>query len=144
MREQGIVARLIKKNLVEVAFQRSEACAKCRACHDVGENLVGLEAVDELGAKQGDLVEIEIPTAAVIKGSIIVFIVPILFLALGYFIGSGLAGALGWLEGMELIGIIFGLFLMTLSFFLVSWYDRNIQEKESLRARVISLKTPSH
>ena len=141
MKEQGIVTRIISGRLVEVAFQRSEACAKCRACHDVGQGMVGIEAVNEVGAKREDIVEIDIPSEELIRGSIMVFLFPIFFLVVGYLLGSyfmRLLGFQGWEEG---VGVVSGLLFLVLSFYVVSWYDKNIRQKDALRAHILKIIT---
>jgi sigma-E factor negative regulatory protein RseC len=139
MKEQGVVARLISAELVEVAFPRSEACAKCRACHEVGEGMVGIEAVNEIGARRDDTVEIEIPSEEVVKGSLVVFLLPIFFLIGGYLFGSMLIRTVGLPEWEEGTGIVAGITAMLLSYFAVKWYDQNVQEKEALRARIVKI-----
>lgn len=137
MKEQGVITRILSSKLAEVAFQRSSACAKCRACHGLGEGMVGIEAENEVGAKRDDVVEIEIPSGEMIKGSMVVFLIPIFFLAIGYLIGAylmRLVGLGGWEEG---VGIVFGISAMLLSYFAISWYDRNIAQKEALRAKIV-------
>lgn len=139
MKEQGIVTKIISAKLVEVAFQRSGACAKCRACHDVGEGMVGIEAVNDVSAKRDDVVEIEIPSEEVVKGSVVVFLLPIFFLVFGYLIGSALMRSIGFKGWEEGVGIIFALVSVFLSFFAIRWYDKNIQQKEALRARIVKI-----
>lgn len=138
MREQGIVTKIISAKLVEVAFQRSEACAKCRACHDMEEGMVGIEALNDVGAKRDDIVEIDIPTEEVVKGSVVVFLFPIFFLIFGYLLGSyliRLIGLPGWEEGF---GALFGIVFLGLSFYVIRWYDKNVRQREVLRARIIN------
>lgn len=99
--------------------------------------MVGIEAENEVGAKRDDVVEIEIPSGEMIKGSMVVFLIPIFFLAIGYLIGAylmRLVGLGGWEEG---VGIVFGISAMLLSYFAISWYDRNIAQKEALRAKIV-------
>ena len=139
MKEQGVITRILSSKLAEVAFQRSSACAKCRACHGLGEGMVGIEAENEVGAKRDEIVEIEIPSGEMIKGSMVVFLMPILFLAVGYLIGAYLmrwVGLGGWEEG---VGILLGISAMLLSYFAISWYDSNIVQKEALRARITKI-----
>jgi sigma-E factor negative regulatory protein RseC len=131
VREQGIVTKIISGNLVEVAFQRTAACEKCKLCHDLERGMVGIEAVNNIGAKREDIVEIDIPSGEMVKGSMVVFLLPIFFLVVGYLIGSALT------EGSELVGVISGIVFLALSFLAIKWYDINIQEKEALRARII-------
>ncbi|MFC1510895.1 SoxR reducing system RseC family protein [Candidatus Margulisiibacteriota bacterium] len=133
MREQGVVTKILSNHLVEVAFQRSEACEKCKLCHNLPENMVGVEAVNPIGAKKDDIVEIEIPSAEVVKGSIVVFLIPIFFLIFGYLFGIKL------FAGQEVFGVICSLVFLFLSFYVLKWYDQNIQQKEVLRAKVLKV-----
>jgi positive regulator of sigma E activity len=121
LRERGVITRIISDRLVEVAFQRTEACEKCCLCHDAGEGMVGIETINELGAKREDEVEIDIPSAEMVKGSIAVFLVPIFFLVVGYLLGALIN---------ELIGIVIGLLFMGAGLYLARW-------KKPLRARII-------
>jgi sigma-E factor negative regulatory protein RseC len=142
MREQGVVTRIISGRLVEVAFPRSEACEKCRACHGVGEGMLGVEAVNEVGAKREDVVEVEIPGGEVVRGSIIVFLIPIFMLVIGYLIGSVFMRMIGLQGLVETTGVVLSLVFLALSFMVINWYDKNIQQKEALRARIIKVVTP--
>lgn len=137
MREQGVVDKVVAGNIVEVAFQRTEACSKCQLCHGLPENMVGIEAINEVGAKRGDIVEIEIPSQEVVKGSLVVFVVPILFLVVGYLLFSTLFSFLALVNIVDVLAIIGGLLCFGLSFYVIKWYDKNIQSKQALRARIL-------
>ncbi|MFH1541904.1 MAG: SoxR reducing system RseC family protein [bacterium] len=127
MREQGIVSKILSPLLVEVSFQRSAACEKCNLCHGLDENNVGVEAVNEVGAKVGDKVEIDIPSQEVVKGSIVIFVLPLLLLIIGYLIGNYYFS--------ESYAILLGFIFFVGSFWLVRWYDR----KSVLRAMIIKV-----
>ena len=102
---------------------------------------MGIEVVNEVGAKREDVVEIEIPSEEVVRGSIMLFLLPIFFLITGYLVGSyfmRMLGFQGWEEGF---GVISGLLFLTLSFYGLNWYDKNIRQRESLRARIIKVVT---
>ncbi len=130
MREQGIITKVLHGNIVEVAFKRSAACEKCRLCHAVDEGLVAIEAKDDIGAKVGDMVEIEISSQEIVKGSLMLFIFPILFLAAGYLLFYKLTNS-------ETLSIVAGIISLALSFVFVRWYNVNIEQKELLRAKVV-------
>jgi sigma-E factor negative regulatory protein RseC len=136
VREQGIVTKIISGNLVEVAFQRTEACEKCKLCHDLERGMVGVEAVNDIGARRDDVVEIDIPSGEMVKGSIVVFLIPIFFLVVGYLIGSALSG------GNDVVGVISGVVFLGLSFLAIRWYDKNVQEKEALHSRLLKVISP--
>ena len=139
MREQGVVARVISGKLVEVAFKRSPACEKCQLCHDVGEGMVGIEAINEVGAKLDDVVEIEIPSEEIVKGSFVIFLLPILFLIVGYLIGSAVSRTLALQNFEEILGVFCALVFLFVSFYVIKWYDKNVEQKQALRAKIIRL-----
>ncbi|MFH1683830.1 MAG: SoxR reducing system RseC family protein [Candidatus Margulisiibacteriota bacterium] len=142
MKEQGVITKIISAKLVEVAFKKSESCAKCKLCHDVEEGMVAIESVNGINAKKDDTVEIEIPSEELVKGSLVVFLMPILFLIAGYLIGAAVIRALGLPGWQEAVGIIFALIAAGVSYFVVGWYDKNIQQKEALRATIIKVISP--
>ncbi|NQT30652.1 MAG: SoxR reducing system RseC family protein [Candidatus Saganbacteria bacterium] len=139
MREQGIIDKVVEGKIVEVAFKRTEACEKCRACHAIEEGLVGVEAVNDIGAKIGDMVEIEIPSQELIKGSLILFLVPVLFMIVGYLVGAEFTSFLGLSNLSEIFGIIFALIFLAISFFISSWYDKNVRQRQALQAHIIKV-----
>ena len=132
MREQGVVTKALGLQLVEVAFQRTEACKNCRACHIINDKDMAIEAVNEVGARVDDLVEIDIPSKEIVRASIIVFMIPIFCLIAGYLIVDKFTAN----QVLSALGGIIGL---ALSFFAIKWYDINIQEKTSGRATVVKV-----
>ena len=139
MKEKGVVSKIISSNLVEVVFQKTEACAKCGLCQNLDCEMVGIEAVNDMGAKKEDVVEIDIPSGEMVKGSIVVFILPILFLLFGYLLGSIVLKSLNMLAMQEVGSIIFALIGFALSFLVIRWYDKNIVAKKTLRAKVLKI-----
>lgn len=142
MKEQGILTRVISGKLVEVAFSKSSACAGCDACREMGQNMVGVEALNEIGAKLQEIVEVEIPTGEVIKGSLVVYLLPVFFMIGGYLIGAAVARLAGFEERAEMFGIPLSLIFLMISFFVVRWYDKNIAQKEACRAKIIRVVVP--
>lgn len=141
MKEQGIVTKLMPGGLVEVAFQKSDACAKCGACHAMDEKMVGIEAHNGIGAKREDIVEIDIPDAEIVKSSLIVYLIPVLFLLGGYLIGAAIARGIGLSSWEEGIGVGSAIAALAASFIVVNWYDRQLQ-RENSRAKVLRIISP--
>ena len=137
MKEQGILTKVISGKVVEVAFSKGSACAGCGACREIGQNMVGVEAINEIGARVQDLVEIEIPSGEVVKSSIVVYLLPVLMLIVGYLIGAAGARWMGSENLSEVYGIMFAIIFLIASFFMVRWYDKNIESKAALRAKII-------
>ena len=132
MRENGIITKSISGKIVEVALQKNSACKECGLCHNMPEGMMGIEAVDEIGARVGQQVEIEIPSGEVVKGSLVVFLLPIFFLIIGYFLGFSVSR-------FEVIAVICSLVSLFFGFLVVRWYDQNVVQKEALRARIIKI-----
>ena len=139
MREQGIITKIISGKIVEVAFKRSDACAKCRLCHDVAEGMTAIEAIDAIGARIDDIVEIEIPSEEVVKSSLLIFLMPIFFLIGGYLVSAALMRAMGIAEAFEAISVVAALAAFAASFYVVRWYDKRVEQKAALRAKIIKI-----
>jgi len=137
VREQGVITRVISADLVEVACQRSEACAKCKACHDVGENMMAIEAVNRIKAGKDDVVEFDLSSSELVKSSLIVFIVPIIFLMIGYLLTIKALPLVGLVEAGEWPAVLGGLLFLAVSYLVINWYDRRLQLTEAGRARLI-------
>ena len=100
------------------------ACANCS--QKPTEELLAL-ASDALGTKPGDLVEVEPTGVGNISVSIIVFVLPCIFLALGYIAGQTLLG-LG--EAAALLTALIGLVVGFLPAYLVNRSIANSKEPE--------------
>ena len=139
MREQGVVTRIIPPDGVEVSLQASEACGRCGACHPNTEGRVCIEAVAISGVKTGDVVEIEISTGGVVATSFVVYLLPVVFLIMGYIFGSTLDGLFSIRISGETGGIAGAILFFVFSFGVVRWYDQHVRRQGTLRARVIRI-----
>ena len=133
MIETGVVNK-IEKNLAWVTMIKGEQCAGCTACNAFGEGSFELVALNNPGAKVGDKVEVEINPRQVIKHSTIVFLLPVLSLIIGYFLGNSYLTLIGL--SLEAAGIIGSLGLMILTFFAIIGYDRIISRSQQVNARI--------
>jgi sigma-E factor negative regulatory protein RseC len=136
MLEQGVVTRVIPPDAVEVSLQASEACGRCGACHPASKGRLCIEAVAVPGVKTGDAVELEISTRGVIATSFVVYLLPIVFLIVGYIFGSVLAGFFSIQVSGETGGIFGAILFCAVSFGVIRWYDRDVRRRGTLRARV--------
>jgi sigma-E factor negative regulatory protein RseC len=133
MIETGVVKK-IEKDLAWVTMIKGEQCAGCTACKAFGEGSFELVALNEPGAKTGENVEVEINPRQVIKHSTIVFLLPVLALIIGYFLGNSYLTQIGL--SLEAAGIIGSLGLMILTFFAIVGYDRMISKTQQVNARI--------
>jgi len=127
MLDRGRVFK-IEKNLAWVEFASSSACAQCGACAAAASGKMVFEAENTIGAKAGDLVEVEISTATKVMLPIITFGLPILLLFIGVAIGSLVS---------EAIGIILGIIFLVLAFLVLRLIDRFASKASKLRGRIV-------
>lgn len=129
MEQVGLVVDIVEDKAI-VAVQRHDVCAKCGGCGIAisgrGENR--LEALNKANAAIGQRVKIVSDTSHVLKASFMVYIVPLLSLLLGLFLGELLEG---FLAGPARLDIIMGVVFLLASFLLVRAYDRKLAGRQA-------------
>jgi sigma-E factor negative regulatory protein RseC len=115
--EEGMVSGVLPGNRIQVTVRRSEACHSCSAkgaCQTLGgqtEDLL-LALDNTVNAEPGDQVRITIEESALVKASLVLYLVPALGLIGGALVGTLLAGKTGWdNDGTSLVGSLVGLVL---------------------------------
>ncbi|NOZ60227.1 MAG: SoxR reducing system RseC family protein [Calditrichaeota bacterium] len=134
MIESGIV-RKIENDNAWILLQKGEQCHGCTACQVFGDGSAEILAANKINAGPGDRVEIEIAPKELIKHSAVIFLIPVLALIVGYFLGVKYLTALS--IGEEPAGIIGSLGLMIVSYFFIVVYDRHVGKKEESGARIV-------
>lgn len=95
-----------------------KACASCNACSHVDKGgMVLTDVRNDIGASEGDLVEVAIPEGTDIRAGAYVYIGPVIALLLGYGVGNAAGSALGWDPDatgaiMAVAGVIGGMMFM--------------------------------
>ena len=93
IKEQGTIEKVIKEKAV-VRVQKSSACEQCKtrgSCSISNRDML-IEMPNDLQAAVGDHVEISVPEGTVLKLAAIVYLLPVLALIFGAFLGGLLAG----------------------------------------------------
>lgn len=131
MAETGIVIKETGK-YVTVKLERTEACAKCRACTAGFETKdMIIEAENICNAKEGDQVEISLEQSNFLKAVLIMYTIPLTFLLAGIGIGYLISNIFS-LQNVELIAVICGFLLLAVSYFLIKskedrWRDKKFR-----------------
>ena len=121
MSQNAVIKRVIEEDVVEVSLLRQLDCKNCDNCNGCSQKpqteLLAL-ASNKIGAKIGDVVEVESVMGSSIGIAVIVYVLPCVFLLLGYFLGQ----AIGLTE-MASVGIGgLGIFVGFLPAFLLNRY----------------------
>ena len=119
MKEVGIVQGQ-KGNKAKVSIQRHAACGDCGACH-VGRDKMTMEATayNGIGAKVGELVEVEMQFANVMKASMIAYGVPLMVFILGAVIGFYWINPIIGAGESPIPAFVSGLFLTAVSYMVI-------------------------
>ena len=96
MEQVGLVVE-VKEDKAVVAVKRHDVCSKCGGCGVAasGRGETQLEALNKVNATVGQTVKIYSDTSHILKASFMVYIVPLLALLAGLFIGQQLEGSAG-------------------------------------------------
>ena len=122
-REKGEVIAL-KGREVYVRLGAGEKCSKCGICSSDGKGGMILRAVTDESLKPGDKVYVFLKPAVMIKSAIVLYLLPLVFLVIGYFVGTYVAKLLGVPRSNEALPALFSLGLCGLSFLIIFLYDR--------------------
>lgn len=100
---------------------RSSACGEnCSSCGLCPGKAAIVEAINEKGAAVGDTVIIQMSDKKVLGAAFLVYIVPLIMLIIGYFIGYAVFNT-------ESASIITGLCLMAVTFAIITLVDKKIK-----------------
>lgn len=137
MTQIATVKRLIGEGRAEVLVRRQSACGhSCESCGGCGpESAAQVTAVaDNLpGARLGDTVRVESESRRVLGMAVALYLVPFLFLFVGYLVATGPLG-LG-----ESGGFAVGLACMAAGFAANWLIDRRIRAKRPLQFRIVEV-----
>ncbi|MBN2410259.1 SoxR reducing system RseC family protein [candidate division KSB1 bacterium] len=139
MIECGVIVST-KDGFATIQMQKGDNCKDCNICDSFGGGFRSIEAVNHIGAKIGDRVEVEIKSYNLLKYSFLVFIFPILMLIGGYFAGISLFNNGETNEGYGILGAFIGLLL---SFILIKTIDKLVGGNKKTYAQIVHLSAGS-
>lgn len=122
MEQNVIVRRLLPDGMAEVMRIRESACSgdchKCAGCGAAKQTML-FTAHNPIGAKPGDAVVVESDTGTVLKGAMLLYILPLITFLVGYIVGENL-----WGRGIlvSILGFAVGLAPIKL-------YDRHLAKR---------------
>jgi sigma-E factor negative regulatory protein RseC len=117
--ERGIVEK-VEPGWAWVKTKRSSACSSCGSRHHCltqGADQMVVKAQNRVGAKKGDEVELYLSSKTKLKGTAIVYLIPVLGIFVGAFSANPLSGAFGLNPSLGMavftvIGLVSSVFLM--------------------------------
>ena len=118
------VKKTFSNGTAQVICIRESACSgdchKCSGCGAAKEAIL-FEAHNPIGARVGDLVNVQSETGPVLKAAAVLYILPLVLFFGGYAAG----------EALGLSGALFGCLAFVLSVALIVVYDRHMAKKDN-------------
>lgn len=131
---RGLVIKIKKNSMAQVVTDRKNACSGCSSsnnCHScLSSSKMMTEALNNAGARKGDIVDITLRSGVVLKGAAIMYLIPIAGLLIGALISVNLKGIIGIEE--TTMAIIFGIAGLCLGFSLVAFISKRMSAKNQL------------
>ncbi len=127
--ERGVVEKIVHQKAM-VKLQRTSGCDTCEAmgsCHAEGNKEMLVEVENELHAREGDFVEVSMPTRSVAKMALVVYLGPVVALLVGAFAGDALGKS--FQLDSPLAPVIGGFVLLAASLLALKGFDRFAQSR---------------
>jgi len=140
MEEEGVVIQA-GENMARVRIKRSQACGACQACARGDSDSMETWALNSCGAEVGDRIWLKISSGELLRGSFVVYILPLLAMLLGLAIGNGLAFFLGLQSKVEQISALTGILFLGLSLFAIYRYGKRIKGSSRFRPQITRILT---
>lgn len=126
-----------------VEITRQSACKSCQhSCGLAGEkheiDEIEVEVDNPIGARAGDRVTLEMKDSQVIFASLTIYLIPPIFMILGYFLSVRVSEFLVGQEG-ELIGILGASIMFLLSFFGLRQLDNRLSRKTDFDPTIVEI-----
>ncbi len=139
--ERGIVVKL-GTDTAWVKTTKTSACEGCSAkgsCTSIGDDME-VEALNAAGARVGDRIVISFATSPLLKATFLIYMMPIICMLIGAFIGLQMAPAIG-------IGPSAGSAIAAFLFFFAALYfvkmrANTLAQKDEYRPRITRILRP--
>lgn len=138
----GLVMQTLDDNTAQVMTERKSACGGCQDTRNCKTCLTGSDKIvavvnNDAGAGPGDVVEIAHKRDALLGSAALFYIVPVLTLLVGAFVGSALAAAWGIEESSG--AILVGLAGLVAGLVAVAWFARTNFARTRMVPRIVGV-----
>ena len=139
--EEGVVTKIESATTAWVKTTKSGACKSCSArssCHSLGGGEeMEVEAINKAGAQIGQKVVLGFDTSPLLKATFLLYMLPILTMMIGAFIGQQLAPKLNL--DTSFLSAIFGFLFFGLTLVFVRSKGNKMAKKDEYRPKIIRI-----
>lgn len=111
-------------NMAKVEIFRRDECSRCKVCGFGSRDKIVAVATNVIGAKEHDEVELELEAAQVVRAAAIMYLIPLVSLLLGLYLGTVFASFAGRQDTASLAAAILGFGFMGLSYVGIAVYSK--------------------
>ncbi|MDD2486486.1 MAG: SoxR reducing system RseC family protein [bacterium] len=113
LEEHGTVIR-VEGDFALVKFRRDNECSRCGLCRSSHGGTAVMLCHNPLHAVMGDTVKVEIGSVQLLRGSAVIYLLPLLIMFIGYALGKRVS---------EDIGVCSSILALILTFVAIRWYS---------------------
>ena len=143
---KGIIVRTGENGWADVVCERSSACSGCQSkqnCHScLSHSKTTVSVLNKAGAQKGDLVSISISNGELLKGAATLYLLPVVGLMVGAFIGPNFDTILSF-SGTGL-SVLFSFLGLCLGFAIAASVSRRISAKNKMVPIADKIIFPKH
>ncbi|MDF2634755.1 MAG: positive regulator of sigma RseC/MucC [Pelosinus sp.] len=133
--QEGIVLEVTDNHMAKVKTSRHNDCENCGACP--GNSALILDARNDLGAKPGQRVAIEVREVNMLKAAFIVYILPLIAIFIGVVAGGNFAENSGYQPlGLQIMG---GTVAFILSVVYIKFFDSAARSDVKMQPTIIRI-----
>jgi len=138
MKEKGQIVEITEDGLAVVKINRSSYCSSCGACNmGAHQDEMLLKVPNRLNGKPGDLVELDLEAASILKASAIVYLIPLAALLIGVVLGYILAYQVN--GNAELFGAVGGILMAVLAFLGIRMMEPTFKRQKKYSPQIVSI-----
>lgn len=127
MQKAGVLLS-VDKNIAIVEIQKHSSCSNCSGCK-LGYDNSALEAevYNEIGAKVGELVYIDMESKQVLFAAFIMYVIPLISLLAGIIGTNAILNAIEVTDNTDIYSAIVGFLFMAASFIIIKIKDKKFK-----------------
>ncbi len=140
MNQQGYIIELVDDITAKLKMKRHSACASCGKCATTSESQdIVVEVDNTIGAKVGDLVEVNMETVNVLKAAFIVYSMPLIGLLLGTVISNYILNLIEFNGNIEVMSGVIGLLCMSIALVILKKNDSKYRKSKEYMPTVTKI-----
>jgi sigma-E factor negative regulatory protein RseC len=141
MLQSGTVKKVLDREAV-VEVMRDSACKHCpvhKICFPDNCDTMEVNALNEVGAQEGQEVKIYLKTSILLRYSFMVYIVPLIIMFIGLFLGSVLHDQINFSLNKEIVQIVGAVIGLVIGFIAIRLYHNKVKDRRSFKVRIIEI-----